>query len=331
MFFRNKPLIYLQLYNQSLRYMAVHAKNHTVLEYDEIFFESNMIEDGVVVNRSLLETRLSALVQEKKWKNAKASLLVLNDFVTVRDIDVPNQLEEDEIRDYLNLHMNQTIRMPFDQPSFDYKIVDETDEVHQLVLMAYPREMALEYQEILQNVSLKPDVADVAALSLYRVADSLLLIPQEKNAHTMVLQWNPFDLSITVFNQERPTFNRHSQNDAMQNSYEHTMQGEWIWTESEAELELNLEEQLNSLERFLDFYRYSVLDGQEGISKVILTGAYPNLEDIKWRISERFELPVELLELPYGINPTYSALYGLILRDEKNPNGKPRQKRGRKK
>lgn len=71
MFFQNKPLIYLQLYNQSLRYMAVHSKNHTVLEYDEIFFESNVIEDGEIVNRSLLETRMSALVQEKKWKLRK--------------------------------------------------------------------------------------------------------------------------------------------------------------------------------------------------------------------------------------------------------------------
>ncbi len=71
MFFQNKPLIYLQLYNQSLRYMAVHSKNHTVLEYDEVFFESNVIEDGEIVNRSLLETRMSALVQEKKWKLRK--------------------------------------------------------------------------------------------------------------------------------------------------------------------------------------------------------------------------------------------------------------------
>ena len=71
MFFQNKPLIYLQLYNQSLRYMAVHSKNHTVIEYDEIFFESNMIEDGGIVNQSLLETRVSALVQEKKWKLRK--------------------------------------------------------------------------------------------------------------------------------------------------------------------------------------------------------------------------------------------------------------------
>ena len=42
MFFQNKPLIYLQLYNQSLRYMAVHSKNHTVIEYDKIFFISTI-------------------------------------------------------------------------------------------------------------------------------------------------------------------------------------------------------------------------------------------------------------------------------------------------
>lgn len=71
MFFQNKPLIYLQLYNQSLRYMAVHSKNHTVIEYDKIFFESNMIEDGEIFNQSLLETRLSALVQEKNGKMRK--------------------------------------------------------------------------------------------------------------------------------------------------------------------------------------------------------------------------------------------------------------------
>ncbi len=71
MFFQNKPLIYLQLYNQSLRYMAVHSKNHTVIEYDKIFFESNMIEDGEIFNQSLLETRLSTLVQEKNGKMRK--------------------------------------------------------------------------------------------------------------------------------------------------------------------------------------------------------------------------------------------------------------------
>ena len=30
-----------------------------------------MIEDGGIVNQSLLETRVSALVQEKKWKLRK--------------------------------------------------------------------------------------------------------------------------------------------------------------------------------------------------------------------------------------------------------------------
>lgn len=165
----------------------------------------------------------------------------------------------------------------------------------------------------------------MAALSLYRVADELSLVQKDADTHFMILQWNPGDLSITVFNQERPTFNRHAQNEVMGNSFEHMQKGEWVWQESEAELEMQLEEQLNNLERFLDFYRYSVLDGEGRISEIILTGAYPNLEELKNQITERFLLNVKLLELSHQLDPAYSALYGLTLRDEK---GKNKKKRG---
>lgn len=148
MLFTKKPDIYLQLQNQSLRYMVVDSNAPAIIETDEIFFEAAMIEDGEITNTSLLETRLNALVQEKKWKNAKASLLVVNNFVTVREVEVPIQLENNEIRDYINLHMNQSIRMPFEDPSFDYTIYGETEEFHQLTLMAYPSEKTKQYQEI---------------------------------------------------------------------------------------------------------------------------------------------------------------------------------------
>lgn len=329
MLFQKKPLLYLQLHEHSLRYMAVQPNNHDIIEQGELFFETNMLEDGEITNASLFETRLNALVQEKKWKNAKTYLLVLNDFVTVREIEVPLQLAEDEIRDYLNLHMNQSIRMPFDNPSFDYTIYDQDEESHKLVLMAYPGEKIEQYQTILQNASLKSEVADVTALSLYRVAEEQTLV--QKDQHTMLLQWNPGEMAITVFHQDRPTFNRHTQNEALLQSYEHTAKGEWIWKESEAELEMSIEEQLNNLERFLDFYRYSVLDGEESISQIILTGYYPNLSDLKARVAERFPMEVQLLNLPEGINQSYSALYGLTLRDKNGTNGKTKKKRGSKK
>lgn len=328
MLFQNKPVLYLQLLNQSMRYMAVQPKTQSIVDCDEVFFENNILEDGEIVNPSLLETRLNALVQEKKWKKANTQILVLNDFVTVREVEVPIQLEANEIKEYLDLHMNQSIRMPFEKPSYDYTVYDQNEEFHKLTLTAYPSEKVAEYQDILQKAGLKPDVADIAALSLYRVAKKQALIPEEADTHIMILQWNPADVSITVFNQDRPTFNRHSQNDTLFNSFEHTPNGEWIWTETEMELEMSIEEQLNSLERFLDFYQYSVLNGEGSISEIILTGYYPDLENLKSRIAERFLIDTQLLKLPDGITQPYGALYGLTLREK---NGKKEKKQKKKK
>lgn len=333
MLFNTKPTLYLQLLDQSLRYMAVHPTNHTLIEQNELIFDTNILEDGEIANIPLLETRLSALVQEKKWKNAKAMLLVLDEFVMVREIDVPIQLEESEIENYLTLHMNESIRMPFENPNFEYILYDANEEEasKKVTLIAYPGNRVKQYQEMLQKVSLKPDVADIAAFSIYRVADQQSRIQKEANQHTMILQWSPSDISYTVFNQERPTFNRYTRLGMLATSFERTTDGGWQWRASDAELEIHLDEQLNNLGRFLDFYRYSVLDGEGSVSKIILTGAYPDLEDIKTRITNTLNLKVELLDLPSDISQSYSALYGLSLRDNSKPEKNKNKKRGKKK
>ena len=330
MLFKTKPSLYLQLLESSIRYLAVHPTNYTIIEQDELLFDGAILEDGEIVNQALLETRLNALVLEKNWKNAKATILILNELVIVREIEVPIQLDEDEIPDYLNIHMNETIRMPFDNPSFEYIISgrDEDRGMIDLILIAYPKEKIRQYQDILQNVSLKPDVADVASLSIYRVADSQALIQKGVNQHTMILQWNPTDVSYTVFNQEKPIFKRNTDQGTIAQSFEQTADGEWRWIASEAELEIHIADQLTNLGRFLDFYRYSVLDGEVGVSNIILTGSYPHLEDLQKRIAETLNLKVELLDLPTGISQPYGALYGLTLRGN---NKSKDEKKGRKK
>ena len=67
----------------------MHPTNYTIIEQDELLFDGAILEDGEIVNQALLETRLNALVQEKKWKNAKATILILNELVIVREIEVP--------------------------------------------------------------------------------------------------------------------------------------------------------------------------------------------------------------------------------------------------
>jgi hypothetical protein len=86
--------------------------------------------------------------------------------------------------------------------------------------------------------------------------------------------------------------------------------------EKNIELEAMLEEQLKGLERFLDFYQYSILDGKGHICEIILTGYYPNLNALKEQLTTRFALDVNMLNTPKDIEPHFSALYGLTLREE---------------
>lgn len=203
-----------------------------------------------------------------------------------------------------------------------------------LVLIAYPGNKIRQYQDILEKLSLKPDVADVSSLSIYRVADKQSLIKKDADQHTMILQWNPTSVSYTVFNQDRPIFNRTTQQVMNAESFERTAEGEWNWRASDTELEIHLDEQLNNLGRFLDFYRYSVLEGEGSVSNIILTGSYPDLVNLQERISEMLNLKVQLLSLPQGIAQSYSALYGLSLRSTgkiKTDKKTKDKKKGRKK
>lgn len=333
MFFNSKPLLYLQLLDRSIRYLAIHAKNGSIVDKGEIIFDTLALDDGEIVNHALLETRLDALVKEKKWKNAKTHILLSNKFVVLREETIPAQLVRSEIKDYLNLHIGQSIRIPYDDPVFDYQVTERNETEQKLFILAYPGRKIKESQEILQKVSLKPVVADITSLGLYRVAEKEALI--DKEAHTLILEWNTYETAFMVYYQERPTFFRQSQSSDLSESWERNVEGEWIWKYSPEELDMALNDQLNGLERFLDFYSYSVLQGEGSVTEIILTGYYPSLEEIKDKLLDRFSLKVSILNLPGNIDQSFDALYGLSLKgdkqkEKKEPKGQSRR-RSRKK
>lgn len=322
MLFSSKPLLYLQLLDHSLRYLALDSKNHSVIDKNEIVFETAIVQDGKITNIPLLETRLDALVKEKKWKNAKTHILLLNDFITVREETVPAQLSPSEVKDYLSLHINQSIRLPFENPTFDFEIIEKNESEQKIVIIAYPGEYVRQYQDILQNVSLKPVVADVAALCFYRLAEDQKLVDPHSDKHSLILEWNPYDHSIMVFNQNIPKFNRHSRSSRIEESWDLDKNGKWTWQDSENARQEMLDDQLNGLERFMDFYRYSVLDGEGSVTDIILTGHYPDLSDLKTLLSERFSASVHVIDIPADLGHRYGALYGLSLKDDKGKSKK---------
>ncbi len=164
MLFKSKPILLIQFLERSIRYIVMDASKKTVIEKDELVFDTAIIQEGKVTNVSLLQARLDALIKEKKWKNAKVSIILPDDFVTIREEKIPVQLSYNEIKDYLHLHINQSIRLPFDDPRIDFEVISKDETTQIVFIAAYPGDQVRNYLSLLENVSLKPEVADISAL-----------------------------------------------------------------------------------------------------------------------------------------------------------------------
>lgn len=326
MLFRKKPYVYLQIFDRGIFYLALHPKKRKIIDKGKIVFDSSILKSKRIEERKLLEARLDGLVREKKWKRAKAHLLLMNDFVVIRQETVPAQLKRSEIKDYLDLHINESIALPYKEPVFAFDIVEVGKEEQKIVLIAYPGEYVKEYKGILEKASLKAEVADIKPLCLYLIAKEQNLIRDDEDAHTMLLHWNPSSLNMVVFNQDQPGFNRDYISEYAADAWEIDKNGQWLWLKSEPEKEMMLREMLNEIERFLSFYYFSVLESKNQITEIILTGQYPDLEKIKAIIQDRFNLKTKMIELPNNLEQSFAALYGLSLRVKQGKDIKKKQK-----
>jgi hypothetical protein len=71
----------------------------------------------------------------EKCKNAEVHILLLNDFVTIREENIPSQLTPSEVRDYLELPISQSIRISIENPKFDFGIIEKTNTNRKFLLL----------------------------------------------------------------------------------------------------------------------------------------------------------------------------------------------------
>ncbi|PTQ86006.1 type IV pilus assembly protein PilM [Trichococcus patagoniensis] len=316
MLFQKKTLLYFEFLERRIRYLVVDAQSYAILEKNDILFDTEILHEGRIINPSLLENRLNALVTERKWKNAQASILLPDDFVIVREEKVPIQLAPSEIRAYIALHMGQLIRSPFKETRFHFELLERDETEHNILLMLYPQEVILQYESVLQKVSLDPVVADISSLCLYRIIQQQNELQQNPEKHVMVLQWSPVDHAIMVFHRDLPKFSRQSRLARLVDLWDVTPEGEWIWKDDQDSFDEAITDTLDVLERLLEFYRYSVMNGEGGVTDIFLTGDFPDLEKVREQLSQRFFLPIHMLQVSEEISSKFLPLYGLALKEK---------------
>ncbi|WP_096202818.1 type IV pilus biogenesis protein PilM [Bacillus sp. FJAT-45350] len=304
----------------------VHAKKpslDSIRSFGERFLPEGVIREGQIIDRETLEIIFEECIEHWKIKRHAIQFCVPDSFVVVRNILIPKEVAEDDIRMHLHMEMGESIHLPFENPSFDFKLLGEKDGQKEILLIASPEKVVMELYEFLSELKLQPNVADVSSLSLYRLftkVDKAL-----SDEHLLLVQLDRSSINLTVFYSHKPMFTRHFRLNSDDEKW--AIKGDvemesLVWEGEIEEIDGQAEELITEVERVMNFYRFSVHKGKEGVNRIAITGDHPYLERMIDICKESFDLPVETLldveiisatgAIPYQFHDTV----GLMLKKE---------------
>ncbi|WP_047985089.1 type IV pilus biogenesis protein PilM [Ornithinibacillus californiensis] len=275
-----KGRINIVITNRVLRYSYhKHATLDSLVDQGELELPHETIKDGAIINRSVLVTILSKLVRKKRWKRKDLFFCLPDDAVVIRPLQVPAALTEEEAISYLKNQLGNSFFLPFANPSISVEFLDEENQQRNILLYAYPKDKIVAFEEVFREAGLKPVVADLTSLSVYRYYYKRY---RKENDHVLHIQWNLDALILTAFHNHKAVFTRYIKQSLNEQQLDL----------SRSEVEGIINEYSIEVNRIIDFYQYSISNGQANINLVLLSGDFPYLSEVQKSLKERISAEI---------------------------------------
>ncbi|MBU9711017.1 type IV pilus biogenesis protein PilM [Evansella tamaricis] len=314
----------IQIKDHAIRYVA--AKNPSisaVKSFGEKFLPKGIIEKGKIVDEKAFDDILEECVKEWKLKNKEVKFFTPDSSVFFRKLTIPLDIPDDEVRGYLNFEIGTSIHLPFEDAYFDFHFLPQTSEENREILFfATPEALMKQYRKKLEEFKLKPIVADVSSLCIYNLF-SILGMADEKE-HYLVVEWDLTSINLSIFHQHIPVFMRNITQNFEEDDWEMGRWGEVVdlHCKDKEKIEMQIKDNLSEMERVMNFYKYSLHQGEKEITTILVVGDHPMLASIKKSISE-YDVPMISLnerELGFhyeklGIHSNYMLPLSLCLKE----------------
>lgn len=281
-----------------------------------------IIREGKIIDKESLTMILEECVDEWKIKGYDVRFLVPDHFIVIRKIQIPNDIDDDEIKGYLYLELGTSIHLPFEEPVLDVFVLGTVGDKKEVLLFAAPEQIVYDYTDVFEDVKLKPIAADVSSLSMYRLYQKLDL--GNPKDHLMIIQFDLEMVNVSVFHDFIPMFMRHLTMELNYSLWKKNSEGLLVWTGEQDELMGQMEDNFTEIYRMMNFYRFSLQHGKAEVTKILLTGDHPSFENIYKRLVEMNEIPVETIQLRSLVDSNGESLHrhyhlalGLALKEVK--------------
>ncbi|PIC98792.1 MULTISPECIES: type IV pilus biogenesis protein PilM [unclassified Sporosarcina] len=311
-FSRKKRVYSLTLDDDAIRYVRIKSLDPIVLDTaKEMLLPEHVIQEGRIAEEDMLRDVLTEVV--KDWNLAKRDVAFLapDTYVIIRRVAYPDTVEDEELKSHFFIEIGSTIYLPFDDPVFDVVPYTANNAQNEAILIASKESIMQTYEEVLKSVKLEPVVADIAPLSLYRLAHHVHHF--EGTEHILLADLRGRSLTVSIFYSHYPLFIR-------------SMELELPLSMSTGE---ELEQQVEpltivmELEKLANFYRFNLAENDSAITHLVWNGSYTQQGELLQMVRERLAIEaLPLVKEPIScvdgtaITADFHRVIGLALKEE---------------
>ncbi|WP_153721338.1 type IV pilus biogenesis protein PilM [Sporosarcina cascadiensis] len=310
---RNKRTHSLTIEDDAVRYVRIKTREPLVLDTaQEMAMPANVIEEGRITDEAALKQVLAEAAADWGLAKRDVAFLAPDAYVIIRRVAYPDTVEDEELKGHFFIEIGSTIYLPFDDPVFDVVPYTANAAQHEAILIASKESVMQAYEDALEAAKMVPVVADIAPLSLYRLAFKEYQFTGEE--HILLADLRGRSLTVSIFYSHFPLFIRSM--------------------ELEVPLSLTTGEEINEhqvepativmeLEKLANFYRFNLAENEATITHLLWNGTYGQQDELLQLVRERlaieaFPLVKEPICCTDGsiISAEYHRAVGLALKEE---------------
>lgn len=345
MFFQKKsrPVANVVVEDHVIRIVVTQGSpKENILLQVERTLPAGLVEEGKVVDEIGFYELMQDLVDEFSLKKMDVRFYAPNSLVMMRQIEIPDEVQDDELKAYFEMEIGITLHLPFKEPLIDVHVLEQPALEHMEtgalldvaaateeksprkgLLFAASGEEVMKYTHIFEDAGMHPLAVDVQALGVYRYFYHTEKPVREKSQ--MFFELNLSSVNISIFYDHQLEFLRYQKLDLSSKDWtaEENEAGFLHWQIKDNQKELAEEiiaGQVEELARIMNFYRFSQHQGERQVEELIIHGDHPEIDQIAETLQLTYDLPIKVLtgweaDEQTGVNQTaFIPAFGLALK-----------------
>jgi len=196
LFYKDKPIIGLDISQTGIKVMAIDPKKWLVLGYGSVDLDPAKIQKSLDGNDPYLSENLTSLLKEKlvgQLPSDHAVLGVPTSRTFSRTFTVPLSAES-TLTDAVEIEVDQYIPIPMSSLYVDYEIIERSKEELTVVLSAVPKTLVDSCVDVVISAGLRPIMIEPGINSVARVLEAT----EEGHLTTLIVDIGPAATDIAV-------------------------------------------------------------------------------------------------------------------------------------